>query len=431
MKSRQHPDSLIGNAESRPFVLHTRVVTGTGGGPEKTILNSPRFLRRYGMDCACLFMRPPGDPGFATLEQKAMDADAEIIGVDDRGALDWRVVRECIRICRERNVTIWHAHDYKSNAMGLLVRRFHPMHLVTTAHGWVRFTAKTPLYYKIDRFCMKHYEKVVCVSQDLHDRCIEGGVALDCLHQIDNAIVLDDYSTTPPTLSDKAKFGFDSQRILIGGAGRLSEEKGFHHLINAVARLITAGQPVGLVIAGEGHLRDQLQRQINELDLQAHVRLCGFLPDPRDLYRAIDLFVLSSLREGLPNVVLEAMASQRAVIATNCNGIPNLVRHEQNGIVVPIDNEAALHDAIFKCVTSETLRNQLASNGRRTIEAGFCFDGRMEKIVDVYRGLSPDLKRRIPAEPNFRSNRPSPPPGGEGARRADEGAFVESCSSKK
>ena len=82
MNTRRNPDSLIGIAKHRPFVLHTRVVTGTGGGPEKTILNSPRFLDKYGIDCACLFMRPPGDPGFTTLERKAADAQAEIIGID-------------------------------------------------------------------------------------------------------------------------------------------------------------------------------------------------------------------------------------------------------------------------------------------------------------------------------------------------------------
>ena len=389
------PDSSTGTAASRPFVLHTRVVTGTGGGPEKTILNSPRYLNEYGIDCACLFMRPPGDPGFATLERKAAAAGAEIIGIDDRGPLDWRVVRDCIRVCRDRNVSVWHAHDYKSNALGLLVRRFHRMHLVTTAHGWVRFTAKTPLYYKIDRFCMKRYEEVICVSQDLHDRCVESGVTADRLHQIDNAIVLDDYSTAPPTLMDKARFGFDSQRFLVGAVGRLSEEKGFQHLINATANLIHSGHQMCLVIAGEGHLRNQLQQQIDDLELQDHIRLCGFLPDPRELYRAIDLFVLSSLREGLPNVVLEAMASQRAVVATNCNGIPNLVQHQQNGLVVPIDNENALHDAMQRCVMSEDLRSHLAAAGRQTIERRFSFDRRMKKIVDVYRGLSTRIAAQI------------------------------------
>ena len=409
MTNSGHLDSLIGMAESRPFVLHTRVVTGTGGGPEKTILNSPRYLNRYGIDCACLFMRPPGDPGFATLERKAAAAGAEIIGIDDRGPFDWRVVRDCIRICRDRNVSVWHAHDYKSNALGLLVRRFHRMHLVTTAHGWVRFTAKTPLYYKIDRFCMKRYQAVICVSQDLRDRCAESGVPVDRLHQIDNAIVLDDYSPAPPTLIDKARFGFDSQRFLVGAVGRLSEEKGFHHLINAVGKLIQAGHRIGLVVAGEGHLRDQLQQQINDLELQDHIRLCGFLPDPRDLYRAIDLFVLSSLREGLPNVVLEAMASQRAVVATNCNGIPNLVLHQQNGLVVPIDNEAALHDAVQRLVRSDELRIRMAEAGRNTIQDRFGFDRRMKKIVEVYRGLSTGMAGQIKDSSDQGASKPKRP----------------------
>ena len=389
------PDSLVGIAESRPFVLHTRVVTGTGGGPEKTILNSPRYLARYGIDCACLFMRPPGDPGFTTLERRAETAGAETIGVDDRGPLDWRIVRDCIRICRDRNVCVWHAHDYKSNALGLLVRRFHPMHLVTTAHGWVRFTAKTPLYYQIDRFCMKRYEEVICVSQDLYDRCAESGVPIDRLHQIDNAIVLEDYSTAEPTLPEKARFGFDSKQFVIGAAGRLSEEKGFHHLISAVSKLVRAGHSIVLFIAGEGHLRGRLQQQIEALDLLDHVRLCGFLPDPRELYRAIDLFVLSSLREGLPNVVLEAMASRRAVVVTHCNGIPNLVQHEQNGLIVPIDSELGMHDGILRCIQSNEFRNRIAAEGRKTIEERFCFGRRMQRIVEVYRELSPVLAAGI------------------------------------
>jgi glycosyltransferase involved in cell wall biosynthesis len=388
-----------------PFVLHTRVITGTGGGPEKTILNSPRYLRHYGIDCACLFMHPPGDPGFSTVRQKALAADAEILGIDDRGPLDWRVIRDCVRICRERNVTIWHAHDYKSNALGLLVQKLHKMHLVTTAHGWVRFTSRTPLYYKIDRFCMKRYERVITVSQDLSDRCLESGVPTGRLHQIDNAIVLDDYSTAAPELQDKARFGFDSQRFLIGAVGRLSEEKGFHHLINAVSRLILDGHSIGLIIAGEGHLREQLQQQICDLDLQNHVRLAGFLTDPQELYRAIDLFVLSSLREGLPNVVLEAMACQRPVVATNCNGIPKLLQHEQNGLIVPVDDEDAIHNAVRRCLLSDSLRTQLAAAGRQTVEQRFCFDQRMQKVVNVYRSLSEDLCRRIPAEPLRRSDR--------------------------
>lgn len=393
---KRKPIAITGD---RPFVLHTRIVTGTGGGPEKTILNSPRYLRRFGIESACLFMHPPDDPGFELLRKKAAAADAPIVGIDDRGPLDLSIVRESIRVCRERNVTVWHAHDYKSNALGLLVRRFHPMHLVTTAHGWVRFTARTPIYYRIDEFCMKRYEQVICVSQDLHRRCRKLAIDGGRLHLIENAIVLEDYATAAPMLTDRIRFGFDSRPTMIGAIGRLSEEKGFHHLIEAVSRLIRSGDPIGLVIAGEGHLRESLQAQIDELGLRSHIRLVGFLSDPRELYRAIDLFVLSSLREGLPNVVLEAMASGRAVVATDCNGIPQLLTSEQNGLVVPADDCDSLTTAIRRCVDSNTLRARLADAGRATVEDRFCFDRRMAKVVDVYRRLSPALAAAIRPEP--------------------------------
>ena len=235
----------------RPFVLHTRVVTGTGGGPEKTILNSPRFLREYEIDSACMFMKPPEDPGFASLQAKATACGAEIIGIDDRGPFDFSIVRKAIRLCKERNVTVWHGHDYKSNALGLLVRMFHRMHLVTTAHGWVRFTSRTPTYYKIDRQCMKRYKRVLCVSPDLVDRCQEAGLRSDRLTLIDNAIVHTDYRTEPPTAEEKARFGFSSEQILLGAVGRLSEEKGFDNLLLAVRQLVHEGHNVGLIIAGE------------------------------------------------------------------------------------------------------------------------------------------------------------------------------------
>lgn len=378
-----------------PFVLHTRVVTGTGGGPEKTILNSPRFLSRRGVKSACMFMRPPGDDGFSSLQARAAATGAEIIGIDDRGPLDLNVVKQAIRLCRERNVTIWHGHDYKSNALGLLVRLFHRMHLVTTAHGWVRFTSRTPLYYHIDRLCMKRYERVLCVSEDLVERCREAGIREERLSLLDNAIVHTDYETSPATAQEKARFGFGADQILLGAVGRLSEEKGFDKLLNSVSQLTSEGHNVGLIIAGEGHLKEALQDQIDRLELQHRVHLAGFLNDPRDLYRAIDVFVLSSLREGLPNVVLEAMASQRTVVTTNVNGIPRLVQHGHNGLVVPTADVAALTDGIRQCLLSAELRADLAAAGRETIEDRFSFARRMERVIAAYQSLSPQLKMQI------------------------------------
>lgn len=380
----------------KPVVLHTRVVTGNGGGPEKTILNSPRFLKERGIESVCMFMKPPGDPGFASLEERARQTEAEIVGIDDHGPFDLQVIRQTIRLCKERNVTIWHGHDYKSNALGLLVRMFHKMHLVTTAHGWVRFTSRTPLYYKIDRLCMKGYERVLCVSSDLVEQCRRSGIREERLALVDNAIVHTDYDPAPATTAEKAKFGFGPDQILLGAVGRLSEEKGFDRLLDAVSRLVSDGHNIGLIIAGEGHLQEALQDQINRLELQNRVRLAGFLTNPRELYRAIDIFVLSSLREGLPNVVLEAMASQRTVVTTNVNGIPRLVQHQHNGMVVPTSDVQQLIDGIQPCLQSEQLREDLAREGRRTIEEQFSFARRMQRVVETYRSLSPQLASQIP-----------------------------------
>lgn len=387
----------------KPFVLHTRVVTGTGGGPEKTILNSPRFLRKHGIDSACLFMRPPDDGGFATLQDKAAEAKSEIIGIDDNGPFDLNVFRRCLAICRKRKVDVWHAHDYKSNAVGLALSRFYPMHLVTTAHGWVRFTSRTPLYYRIDRFCLKHYQQILCVSEDLQQQCRQFGIPADRLSLIDNAIIATDCAPSPPRPEEKERFGFAADTLLLGACGRLSEEKGFHHLITAVGQLVAAGHRIGLVIAGDGHLRERLQQQIQQLELQKHVQLAGFVDDPATLYRAIDLFVLSSVREGLPNVLLEAMASERPVVTTRVNGIPRLIRHAENGFIVEPDSSQELRRGIETCLQQPRLRSDLAASGRDTVLNEFSFERRMEKVVAVYRSLSGEIAMQIGTSVSRRS----------------------------
>src|SRR5438045_3228196 len=117
-------------------VLDTRVVTGAGGGPEKTIINSPRFLEgsRYrGLAC---YLRSPGDVGFAKLRRRAAERGTELIEIDDFGPLDLTIVKKLADICRRYNVQVWHGHDFKTNFLGVLLRRWLRFRLVTTVHGW-------------------------------------------------------------------------------------------------------------------------------------------------------------------------------------------------------------------------------------------------------------------------------------------------------
>src|SRR4051794_3803748 len=112
----------IGNGEPHPeangrtdpgpvVVLDARVVSGPGGGPDKTILNSPRFLAGSGYRMLCAYMHAPGDPGFEQVRQRARAWQAPLLSIHDRGAWDWRVVTQMLKICRRERVAIWHGHD--------------------------------------------------------------------------------------------------------------------------------------------------------------------------------------------------------------------------------------------------------------------------------------------------------------------------------
>ena len=363
-------------------VLDARVVTGAGGGPEKTILNSPRFLAPLGYRMICAYLHPPGDPGFEVLRQKADQLQAPLVSIPDRGPWDWRVVSQLLRLCRQERVAIWHGHDYKSNALGLLLKRFWPLRLVTTVHGWVRHTARTPLYYRVDKFCLPRYEKVLGVSEDLVAECHRAGVATERCLLLENGIDLPAYERSQTVAAAKARLGFDPARPLIGAVGRLSPEKGFDRLLQAVAEL---RGDVQLVIVGEGDDRPRLQAMMEERHLGTSCRLAGFQADPKPYYEALDVFALSSLREGLPNVLLEALALAVPVVATRIAGVPRLVSDGDNGRLVEPDDVPALRSALADLLDDSALRTRLGAAGRRTVEERYSFAQRMEKLCAAVR----------------------------------------------
>jgi glycosyltransferase involved in cell wall biosynthesis len=368
-------------------VLETRVVAGSGGGPDKTILNTPRFLAGTAYPTLCAYMHPPGDPGFEVLRRKAAGWGAPLVSIPDRGFWDARVLGKLLEVCRRERVAIWHGHDYKSNALGLLLRPFWPMRLVTTVHGWVHFTRRTPLYYGIDRLCLPRYERVICVSEDLRRRCLEFGVPARRCVLIENGIDTAEFSRDLSAAEARKQLGAPPGRFLLGAVGRLSAEKGFDLLVRAVGQLAAEGMDVGLLIAGEGDERDRLQALVGELGLGERVRLLGYCPDTRALYQAVDVYVLSSLREGLPNVLLEAMALETPVVATRIAGVPRLVRDGENGLLVEPGDARALAAAVCRLAGDPELRARLGRAGRATIEQGYSFAVRMEKIRRLYDGL--------------------------------------------
>ncbi|MCC7087169.1 MAG: glycosyltransferase family 4 protein [Pirellulales bacterium] len=368
-------------------VAHVRVVTGQGGGPEKTILNSPRFLERYGFRTICAYMHPPSDPGIEHIRAKAKLWNAKLVTLPDRGLRDIGIFWKLLNLCRQHRVGIWHAHDYKSNLFGLMLKPFWSMKLVTTVHGWGASGRRTSSYYQLDRHLLRYYERVICVSEDLVKECLEYKVPSDRCILVHNAIDTGEFKVQRDKRIAKQQAGIDPNRFMIGAVGRLAPEKAFDLLIHSIDQLLKEGQNVGLIIVGEGAERSQLEALIGQLDRGDRVKLLGFQRDVIPVYRMMDAFALSSLREGLPNVVLEALATGVPVVASRIAGVPRLIQDGCTGLLIDPGNTEQLTTALRQMILDPGLCDRLAVAGRKVVEARFSFEFRMEKIRNIYEQL--------------------------------------------
>ena len=174
---------------------------------------------------------------------------------------------------------------------------------------------------------------------------------------------------------------------MVGAVGRLSGEKGFDVLIRSAHALVSRGLDVRLMIVGEGSERANLERLARELHLGDRVRLAGWQADVRGHFEAMDVFALSSLREGLPNVLLEAMALEVPVVSTRVNGVPRLVQDGRNGFLVNAGDLDGLTTALSGLLRNDGLRELFRAAGRRTVETRYSFATRMQRLKRLYDEL--------------------------------------------
>lgn len=194
---------------------------------------------------------------------------------------------------------------------------------------------------------------------------------------IHNGIALDQYASVSPRSN--------GDPLVLGLAARLASMKGIVHLLGALALLRDRGVHVDLKLAGEGPSRDQLQQRALELKLTDRVHFLGHRSDVSAFLREIDLLVLPSIGgEGLPLVVLEAMASGLPVIATRCAGIPEVVEHERTGLLVEMRDETGLATAIERLVSDAALRKALADCGHERAMRLHSRETMARRVAEVY-----------------------------------------------
>lgn len=386
---RQHLASLATapTRESNPRrrVLHLRTVSGRGGGPEKTLLNNPRFLGD-GYDVRLAYVRPLADPEY-DMPRRAEALGVRLADIPERSGADprtlWHLAREIARF----RPHLLHAHDYKTNVLGVVLAKLFRIPVMTTLHGYVTRGGRLELYYLADRVALPLMDHVVSVSPDLDRQAGTTRVPDRRRSMLENGIDTDDFRRGMNPASAKSRLGLNPDQLVIGAVGRLAPEKGFDVLIRATTILARANNDVLLLIAGTGAEEASLRKLAQELGVADRVRLLGHLSDPRILFEAMDVFVLSSYREGLPNVLLEAMALEVPVVATRVNGVPRLVHDGVNGVLVEAGSHDALADAIGGLFRDCETRARLAAAGRATVINGYSFAKRMSMMRRVYDGV--------------------------------------------
>ena len=376
-------------------VLELRSVRGTGGGPDKTIVLGAARADRARFHVTVTYVRDQRDDVFS-LGAAARRAGVDYVEVTERHSLDWAVVPALREIVRSRGIDIVHAHDYKTDLLALILARTEGIVPLSTAHGWSGHGWKERLvYYPFDKRLLRRFPRVVVVSRDMAGMLEDAGVRRDRILVLRNGIEHHVYERSAEgRIEARAAFDLDENAVAIGAVGRLEQEKRYDLLIEAFARVAQHRPGAQLLIAGEGSLRAALEAQAAQ-QCPGRCRLIGHCRDVVAFHHALDMFVQTSNNEGSPNAVLEAMAMETAVVATDVGGTSDLITGEVHGLLVERGDVAGIAAAIERTIADAAATRARVARARERIERELSFDARQRALETVYEELM--LDRRGPS----------------------------------
>ena len=224
-------------------------------------------------------------------------------------------------------------------------------------------------------------KKYIAVSRHVAETLIRYGVKSERLSVIPDAIELN-FTKAGRSREFRDQLGIRADEIVIGNVGSYSPFKGYEYLVRAAQVVLKKHPNCRFLFCGGGTQR--LSKLAQELGIAEKIILLSFRDNIPEVLASLDMFVLSSLEEGLSLAGIEAMASGLPLVGTQAGGIPDIIS-EENGILVPPANSQALADAIAKLVTDPELRRHLGKEGRRKVEQFFSIEKVADQILQLYR----------------------------------------------
>jgi glycosyltransferase involved in cell wall biosynthesis len=367
-------------------VLELRSVQGTGGGPDKTILLGAAQSDPERFAVTVCYIRDVRDPAF-TLDQRATRLNLDYVEVLERHSLDWNVWPALRQLVRQRSIDIVHSHDYKTDLLALLLGRAERVIPLATAHGWISNTWKERLYCFFDRRLLARFPRVITVSEPIRQTLIAHGSQPRRVSRVTNGIDPDFFRRQAGVRENvRRALGVPEPAVVLGAVGRLSKEKRFDLLLHAAAILGT-NRALHVVIAGEGACRNELTELAAKLNLTDRLHLLGQREGVREVHQAFDVYVQTSDTEGIPNAVLEAMALETPVVASDVGGTGELIRHHVHGLLVSPGDPQAVASAIENVLGNRQNAAVRVAAARRRVEDALSFRARMRAVEAIYEEL--------------------------------------------
>ncbi len=365
-----------GGASHPTTILHL-IETGGPGGAERMLLDLARELGpEYDSVVGVL------KPGWLLSTIQATGLSHSL--VESRGLGELGILRHLLQIIREHHVRIIHSHEFYMNSVAAVLSRLTSVPFVATIHGRNYYPDKArrrALY----RFIAGRASACVAVSADLKRFfCQSTGVPSTSVKVIYNGIETKAFERLAGIPFPIGLPDIEKDATILGSVGNLYPVKGHLYLIRALKAILASRPNTHLLVLGRGQMEGSLRAEARALGVDAHVHLPGFKEDAREWLRCMDVFIMPSLSEGLPLSLLEAMAAGVPVVASEVGGIPEVVRDEESGLLVPPADPAALARKIIGLLENRHLAGEIAEGGKRRVREHFSLDCMVRNYVALY-----------------------------------------------
>lgn len=376
-------------------VMEAHTVTG----PAKNLIRFCKFAAEwYSSDfeiSVVTYLRPAPNSARQTnpFIEAVRNADVPLEIIPEQHAFDWQVVSRLRELLRDRKPDIVQTHAVKSHFLMRLLPTSE-VRWLAYHHGYTEPDFKMRVYNRLDRWSLPTAHRVVTVCKPFADMLANSGVARDRIRVLGNSIECFQRPSSETVADLRNKWNLPEDLPVVLTIGRLSAEKGHRHLLSA-AGILKRERPdrdFKLLILGEGHERPRLERQVEELGLHSIVQFAGHQQDPISYYAFASVFVLPSLSEGSPNVLLEAMMAGTPAIATGVGGIPEMIQDEYSGLIVKPRDAAALARAIERVLDDSALARRLRENASADVHAKHSPKAYGTALMDIYKNLVADAR---------------------------------------